>query len=317
MALQGTIDTFELTEVVRLLAAGSKTGVLRLEGSRGSGRIWVNGGKVTATKVDHAPRAETHAEAMFELLRFEDGSFTFISDELADAEGEPADPEEILDAAEALLTEWRDIERVVPTTRAMVTLRRQLSRGDVVLDKQRWELVATIGGGVTVATLGEIMDLGELPVSRAVKDLIELGVIDLDATADDAPVAEIAELVEPEPGPVYEPVIAAEAAIEEPESFYIETEADSARSTLDEFAAGFGLSDPLASEPVPGESTPVDASPFGADDGFGDFGGEATGNGEAGNGSAGFDPLADLSMGSDSFVRGPCRAGRARGRVLR
>jgi hypothetical protein len=305
VALQGTIDTFELTEVVRLLAAGSKTGVLRLEGSRGSGRLWVNGGKVTATKVDHAPRAETHAEALFELLRFEDGSFTFISDELADAAGEPGDPEEILDAAEALLAEWRDIEAVVPTTRAMVTLRRQLSRGDVVLDKQRWELVATIGGGVTVATLGEIMDLGELPVSRAVKDLIELGVVELDATIVDGPAVEIVEIVDPEPGPVYEPVIGSEAVTGEPEPFYIETEADPARSTLDEFAADFGLSDPVASAPVPGESTPVDASPFGADDGFGDFGGEVNVNGGADDGSSGIDPLGDFSMGSDGSFDAP------------
>ena len=83
MALQGTIDTFELTEVVRLLAAGSKTGVLRLEGSRGSGRVWVDEGKVTTITVDHAPRAESLAEAMFELLRFEDGHFTFANSSLA------------------------------------------------------------------------------------------------------------------------------------------------------------------------------------------------------------------------------------------
>ncbi len=97
----------------------------------------------------------------------------------------------------------------------------------------------------------------------------------------DGPAVEIVEIVEPEPGPVYEPVIGSEAITEEPEPFYIETEADSARSTLDEFAAGFGLSDPLGSVPVPGDSTPVDAAPVGADDGFGDFGGEVNGNGAA------------------------------------
>ena len=124
MALQGTIDTFELTEVVRLLAAGSKTGVLRLEGSRGSGRVWVDEGKVTTITVDHAPRAESLAEAMFELLRFEDGHFTFASDELANPAGEPTELDGILVDAEAQLAEWREIEVVVPTTRALVTLRR-------------------------------------------------------------------------------------------------------------------------------------------------------------------------------------------------
>lgn len=301
MALQGTIDTFELTEVVRLLAAGGKTGVLRLEGSRGSGRVWVNGGKVTAIEVDHAPRTGGHAEAMFELLRFDDGSFTFASDDLADPEGEPTDLEEILSDAEAQLAEWREIERVVPTTRARVSLRPELKRGDVVLDKARWRLVAAIGGGITVATLGEVMDLGELPVSRAVKELIELGVVDLDASRVDEPGVPEVEIVVPEPGPVFEPVIEPEAIIEEPAPVFIETEPvltvpnedNSARSTLDDFAAGFGLSDTPAYE-----AAPVDTGSFGrdGDGGFGGFGVEANGNGEADTGSSGYDPLGDFSL---------------------
>ena len=59
----GWSEVFELTEVVRLLAVGGKTGVLRLEGSRGSGRLWVKKGKVTSIEVDHAPRTGSHAEA--------------------------------------------------------------------------------------------------------------------------------------------------------------------------------------------------------------------------------------------------------------
>src|SRR4029450_396311 len=99
--LQGTIDTFGFTEVVRLLAAGSKTGALRLEGSRGSGSLWVDEGKVVGIVVDHAPRATDAAEALFEFLRFEDGSFTFLSDEEPAERSEPADVEEIFVHADA------------------------------------------------------------------------------------------------------------------------------------------------------------------------------------------------------------------------
>ncbi|HEY5887622.1 MAG TPA: DUF4388 domain-containing protein, partial [Acidimicrobiales bacterium] len=258
MALQGTIDTFELTEVVRLLAAGGKTGVLRLEGSRGSGRVWVDEGKVTTITVDHAPRAESLSEAMFELLRFEDGHFTFASDELANPAGEPTELDGILVDAEAQLAEWREIEVVVPTTRAMVTLRRELTRADVVLDKQRWRLIAAISGGVTVATLGDAMDLGELPVSRAVKDLIELGVVDLDTTVADDPVGDepvaFAEPV-PEPAVLAEPAFGTEPADvppvfigTEPVLSIPDEEINAARAQLDEFAAGFGLSDPAVYE---------------------------------------------------------------------
>ncbi len=326
MALQGTIDTFELTEVARLLAAGEKTGVLRLEGSRGSGRLWVNGGRVTGIEVDHAPRTAGHADAMFELLRFEDGSFTFVSGDAPAAEGEPTDLEAILGDAEAQLAEWREIERVVPTTRATITLRPELERGDVVLDKQRWRLVATIGGGITVATLGEAMDLGELPVSRAVKELIELGVVDLDATPAEepapAPIEEPApapveepvsapvEVVVPEAEPVFEPTIDPESLMEKPESVFIETEPvlspgaeDSARSTLDDFAAGFGLSDPPVdgSEPTGASSFGGDDFSFGADDDFAGFGvvGDGEGMPEADAGSSP-DPLGDFLLDDPS-----------------
>ncbi|MET0665329.1 MAG: DUF4388 domain-containing protein [Acidimicrobiales bacterium] len=287
MALQGTIDTFELTEVVRLLAAGSKTGVLRLEGSRGSGRVWVDEGKVTTITVDHAPRAESLAEAMFELLRFEDGHFTFASDELANPAGEPTELDGILVDAEAQLAEWREIEVVVPTTRALVTLRRELTRADVVLDKQRWRLVAAIAGGITVATLGDAMDLGELPVSRAVKDLIELGVIDLDITVADEPAGFDEPL--PEPAVLAEPAFGTEPADVPP--VFIGTdpvlsipdeETNAARAQLDEFAAGFGLSDPAIYE-----SSAVDASPNGADGSFAD-------------GSTEYAALADFSVGVEA-----------------
>ena len=91
--------------------------MLRLEGSRGTGSLWVDGGKVTSIEVDHAPLAEGPAEAMFELLRFDDGSFTFDADDGPPEAGEPTDVEEILREAEAQLAEWREIEDVVPTTR--------------------------------------------------------------------------------------------------------------------------------------------------------------------------------------------------------
>lgn len=309
MALQGTIDTFELTEVVRLLAAGAKTGVLRLEGSRGSGRVWVKEGKVTGIEVDHAPRAGGPAEAMFELLRFDDGNFTFATGEAADPEGEPTDLEEILGDAEAQLAEWREIERVVPTTRATVTLRPELKRGDVVLDKARWRLVAAIGGGVTVATLGEAMDLGELPVSRAVKDLIELGVVDLDASAVDEaePVVVDDPVVEPEPVVDLAPEASVEfEGVDDEDPVVIGTEpvlseapADSAaRSTLDEFAAGFGLADPVpaSAEPISMmDAPPLDGAPVG-DDGFASFDLGPVGGDESANG---FDPLGDFSLGGD------------------
>ncbi|MGH2685947.1 MAG: DUF4388 domain-containing protein, partial [Actinomycetota bacterium] len=48
MALQGTLDTFALPDVLRLLASTAKSGCLRVRGSRGEGEIWFESGAVVA-----------------------------------------------------------------------------------------------------------------------------------------------------------------------------------------------------------------------------------------------------------------------------
>ena len=179
--------------------------------------------------------------------------------------------------------------------------------------------MAAIGGGVTVATLGEAMDLGELPVSRAVKELIELGVVDLGAAVVEEPVVEapVVEAVELEPSPSPSPrsTIAVEAAFDDDEPVdevgpivldavdaepvELLDDPNSARAQLDEFAAGFGLSDTPAFESA--FDAPSETGPATDGDGFADFGVDAaTGSSILdeplfGNGSSEVEPLSDFS----------------------
>src|SRR5260221_12280621 len=78
VALQGTLDTFALPDVLRLLASTKKTGRLVITGTRGSGSVWVDGGSVVGTDATGAVPDADAVAVLFELLRFGgDGSFTF------------------------------------------------------------------------------------------------------------------------------------------------------------------------------------------------------------------------------------------------
>lgn len=179
VALQGTLDTFALPDVLRLLAATKKTGRLRISGERGSGSLWVDAGAVSAIEATHAPHATEAGDALFELLRFDHGSFTFDADAVHSEPGAGQDVDDLLQAAEALLAEWRQIESVVPSLDAWVTLRRELGAPEVTIDQERWTTLVTVGGGATVRRMADDLCLAELPVSRAVRDLVELGVVDI------------------------------------------------------------------------------------------------------------------------------------------
>lgn len=202
MALQGTIETFALPDVMRLLASTRKTGCLRLNGSRGSGSIWVDGGKVVASEASGAPHADGPVEVVFELLRFPDGDFVFEAEDVAGVAGAPHEVEPVLAEAERMLEEWREIEAVVPSLDSWVAMRPELDADEVVIDRERWRLLAAIGSGTTVGRLGDALTMGELPVSRAVKGLVDAGLATVGEPPAGADLASgpAAVLTEPEVG---------------------------------------------------------------------------------------------------------------------
>ncbi|MEQ8839683.1 MAG: DUF4388 domain-containing protein [Acidimicrobiales bacterium] len=179
MALSGTLDTFALPDVLRLLASTAKTGRLRITGDRGSGSVWVDSGEVVATELASAvTQSPSNAEVIFGLLRFSAGSFTFEADAKAANAGAPESLEPVLGAAENMLVEWRSIEEVIPSLDVWVALRPVLEGPDVMVDQHRWKGIAAIGSGSQVGAVAESLQLNEIDSCRLVKELLELGLAD-------------------------------------------------------------------------------------------------------------------------------------------
>ena len=208
MSLFGTLDTFALPDVLRLLAATSKSGRLDVDltGASGPGALWLVDGAVAAVAAPGAHPSAPSVDVLFELLRRPQGSFSFDADETSEVEGPVAAVEELLAGAGELLAEWRDIEAVVPSLDVMVRLRGELMGEDVTVSAAQWRLVVGVGSGTTVRGLGAARSLGELAVSRAVKDLVDAGLVEVgpaqaaDVASDDAGTAgEAPTAAEPSP----------------------------------------------------------------------------------------------------------------------
>lgn len=181
LALQGTLDTFSLPDVLRLLATTSKTGRLRIDGDRGLGSVWLSEGGIVDADADRAIDGTPTDEVIFELLRFDAGSFAFDGDDTASGGGEPEDVEALLRRANALLSEWAELETVVPSLTHEVTLSSDLSVEQVTIDSDRWRTLVAVASGRTVGELASALSLTELGVSRAVRDLVDLGVAEVGA----------------------------------------------------------------------------------------------------------------------------------------
>jgi hypothetical protein len=247
VALQGTLDTFALPDVLRLLASTKKTGRLRISGSRGTGSVWVDAGQVVSTEATGVAKSQGPVDVVFELLRYRDGSFTFESDKAAPYPEPASDVEPLLIEAEQQLAEWRDIEAVVPSLDHWVMLVSDLPRPDVVVDAERWRAIVAVGSGNAVRRVGESLSMGEVAVSRQVKDLVELGLATVDTPQAPARVPDPFPTAAPEPlsAPAYDadgasdPVDAGRRAFEPllHEPLVVDHAADAAASAPEQFAA--------------------------------------------------------------------------------
>jgi len=210
VALQGTLETFALPEVLRLLASTGKTGRLRVAGQRGTGELWLQDGSIVAAAAPRLGTGPSTADVVFELLRFEAGDFEFDAGHVSAESDTPRAVDELLAEAEEMLAEWREIERVVPSSRHRVVLVRDLPQDELLVDADAWRSIVVVGSGCSVAELGAARSLGELAAARAVVHLTELG---------------LAEVGDPRPGDVDDPA-AAPAPAEATASTAVEPVAD-------------------------------------------------------------------------------------------
>lgn len=208
MALQGSIDTFALDDVLRLVAGTGKTGRLTLVGSRGRGELLVLDGRLLDGSVSTDERVGDLHELVFELLRFGDGEFQFETEVVEGVDGvQAAEVDEVLNGAAELLAEWREIERVVPSGRVLVQLRADGPGTTVQVEPSEWRVIAAIGSGVIMDDLAAQLETSHLSLGRLLCSLVEAQLV----TVSEAGARELA----PEPEAT-EPVEVApvEAAVE-------------------------------------------------------------------------------------------------------
>jgi len=170
-----------LPDVLVLLSSTKKTGELKVSGARGEGRVWVDQGQIVHSQKDGKSTAPV--DTIFELLRLEEGTFSFHNDAAPPTQGEPQLVDLVLSDAQGRLSEWRDIERVVPHLDAVVDMSADAPGDEVTVSNAQWKLLVAVAGGHSVTTLMDRLDRSEFDTCKAVKELVEarMATIDVDA----------------------------------------------------------------------------------------------------------------------------------------
>jgi hypothetical protein len=176
--LQGSLENFALDEVLGLLAGTSKTGKLEIAGNRGTGVLAFNSGHLVDASASYTANGTGLEDVMFELLRYDDGTFSFNTGETP-AGDSPENVASVLAAAESRLRDWRSIEGVVPSLKHQVAPCPELPTDEITITKAEWAALRVIASGCQVSAVCDKLDLGEVEGSRQIKNLAERDLVSI------------------------------------------------------------------------------------------------------------------------------------------
>lgn len=215
--LRGSLDTFALPDIVRLIASSDKTGRLTADSFRIKGRIFLTKGTVSyattrgedgdieelkrmttsrALRRERRGRKETSpgqtledlieqqvVEVFVRLMRMQGGKFVFDegTETRAYGSGSPLalDVDKLVSQAVERIAEWEDIESVVPTSTTRFSLNQDLADDEfeVTLDGRSWTFLAAVGESASVQDLAERLRIFEFPAAKKVAEFVRRGLL--------------------------------------------------------------------------------------------------------------------------------------------
>ena len=164
----GLVDDEALASAAEALASDPSLSLARLLVEKAE----VDAASVTALAVEQV------TDTVFSLLRWPDGSFSFVVDEATVADlGARVPVDEVVAEGQRRLAAWASMVEHVPPPDAVLVVEPAPPGGDVATSRDEWSLLALVDGHRTVAELVVLSGRGEYAVVSALAGLVSRGLL--------------------------------------------------------------------------------------------------------------------------------------------
>jgi hypothetical protein len=188
MPLQGTFDVLDFTEVLEILALHAMTGRLHVRSRSFAANLFFADGQIVgADQSEHQAAAvagdvtQRAREICFELLETDRGNFEFHPGKPSAALGDTViTVAEALQEARQRLTEWQEIQELIPSLDVQPRLVTELDPGQVTLDREQWRVLTAVDGRRNLRSIGRMLNMSDFEVCRAMRELLSAKVIEFD-----------------------------------------------------------------------------------------------------------------------------------------
>jgi hypothetical protein len=170
----GAVDDDALAAAVSAATQGESMGVVKALLEHGA----IEGELLKQAVTDQS------VDAVFDLLRWQQGDFAFVMDEAnLDDVGVALSVEAILADAESRSSSWDSVSLIVPSAQALLAMPVVLPT-DPQVSREEWSLLALVDGRRSVAELVDLTGSGHYAVVSTLAGLVTRGLLEVRDEAD-------------------------------------------------------------------------------------------------------------------------------------
>jgi hypothetical protein len=213
--LTGTLDDFSLPEVLRLLSSGGRSGRIDVMRSAGTGSVFFKDGQVCYAESSDTPKLGGEAgsdleaavqsqieAAVFDLLRWEEGSFKWESGSTFEPEVDlTLSIEDLMEEASRRLEELEEITTKIPSEAAVLAMAPSPPEGaaEINITPEEWRVLALVDGRRPVTEIARLAGLDTFSVMRLLYGLCDHGLIAVAEIEPEPDESSISETEDPAP----------------------------------------------------------------------------------------------------------------------
>ncbi len=176
----GDLAEAKLFDILKPFFTDKKTGKIILKGKEG-GELYLELGNITHAKTDKS----VGEFAFFALMGLNAGKVSFEPDELPPQRTISISTEQLI-LNWSSQKQWNKIREVVPSADAIFRILPQKNPESISLTGEQWNISSLCNGTQTVSEIREALKWDEFKVSRAIYQLVQLGL--LERTEDRKPI---------------------------------------------------------------------------------------------------------------------------------
>ena len=172
--LKGNLSQLKLLDILKILCNSQRTGKLSLQSATETADIYFLSGSIIHAKYG----AIIGENAIYNLLAWNEGIFTFHPNISVKNRTILAPTEEILKKSDLIDADWEEIRKVIPHSN-MVFKMSYGTPSEISLNATEWNILRHINALDSIREIAQKVDMPLLDVSKAFTKLFQAGLIEM------------------------------------------------------------------------------------------------------------------------------------------